>query len=124
MAHGIRAITEKLVFALALSFLGTQAMAAGALAIDSSQGNRYGFAHGYQSTNQAAEHALGKCGNGCQVVLDFKSGCGAYATDQSRGSTAYGWGTASSGNAAQNHALSACQSRGGSSCMVRSWACD
>nr|MBS0019018.1 DUF4189 domain-containing protein [Gammaproteobacteria bacterium] len=124
MFYRIRTITAKCSFALTIALFGSQAMAAGALAIDSNQGRGYGFAHGYQNTSQAEQRALNECGHGCQVVLRFNSGCAAYAADQSSGSTAYGWGTASSGSAAQNRALSECQSRGGSSCMVRSWACD
>jgi hypothetical protein len=115
-------ITLTAVFSL--SFLGGHAMAAGALAIDSNQGGQYGFAHGYKTTNQAAQKALSECGSGCQVVLEFNSGCGAYAADQSSGSTAYGWGTGSSSSAAQNTAVSECQSRGGSRCITRSYACD
>lgn len=109
---------------LITSLFGSNAFAAGALAIDNNQGSQYGFAYDYPNISQAEQRALSECGGGCQVVLQFNSGCGAYASDQSRGSTAFGWGAESSGSAAQNRALSECKSRGGSSCVVRSWGCN
>jgi len=124
MVSKISAVAAKLTFVLALSFLGGQAMAAGALAVDSNQGDQYGFAHGQPNTSQAAQRALNECGSGCQVVLQFDSGCAAFAADQSRGSTANGWGTASSASGAQSRAVSECQSRRGSNCTIRSWACE
>ena len=111
----------KIAFTLSISIFGSNVMAAGALAIDSNQGSQYGFAHGYSNIGQAEQRALNECGNGCQVVLTFPSGCGAYAADQAENSTAYGWAT---GSNAQNRAISECQSRGGTSCIVRAWACD
>lgn len=98
--------------------------AAGALAIDGNQGDQYGFSYNYGSMQEAEQRALSECGYGCSIVLRFESGCGAYAADQNYGSSAYGWGTASSGGEAQSRALSECASRGGSSCMVRSWGCN
>lgn len=95
MISRVRTVASKLALAMTLSFFGGQAMAAGALAIDSNQGSQYGFAHGYPNTSQASQRALNECGGGCQVVETFNSGCGAYAADQSRGSTAYGWATGS-----------------------------
>ena len=119
----IKVLVASCTFALTLCLIGGQAIAAGALAIDSNQGGQYGFSHGYKNFSQADQKALSECGTGCQVVLEF-SGCGAYAADQSSGSTAYGWGTGSSSSIAQNTALSGCQSHGGTSCIVRSYACD
>lgn len=124
MASKLGSIAAKLTFVLALSVSGTQAMAAGALAIDSNQGGQYGWSEGQSSIAQAEQRALNECGGGCRVVLTFSSGCGAYAADQAGGSTASGWGTASSGGAAQSRAISECQSRGGSSCQVRAWSCN
>lgn len=117
-------IAAKLIFALGVSFFSMQAMAAGALAIDSNQGDQYGWAEGYSDSSQAEQEALSQCGGGCQVVLRYDSGCGAYAADQYNGSSAYGWATASSSSDAQSVAISECQSRGGSSCMVRAWSCE
>lgn len=110
-----------LILGLALST--TQAMAAGALAIDSNQGDQYGFAYNYASSGLAEQQALSECGRGCQIVLRFSRSCAAYAADQSSGSTAYGWGYGPSAGAAQNTAMAECRSRG-SSCMVRVWGCD
>lgn len=124
MIHKTQTIVGKLTLALALSAIGTQAMAAGALAIDSNQGRQYGFAYNYPNMGQAEQQVLNECGYGCQVVVRFNTGCAAYAADQARGSTAYGWGTSSSGGEAQNIALSGCQSRGGTSCLVRAWGCN
>jgi hypothetical protein len=125
MFSKFRALSTKLVFGVIISFFAAQSIAAGALAIDSNTGKQYGFASGYQSTNQAEQRAMQECGSGCQVVLRF-NGCGAYAADQSRGSTAYGWAHASNGPTAQSLALSKCQAQGGSasSCKIRSWGCD
>lgn len=120
----ISRIATKLAFVLALSVSSTQAMAAGALAIDSNQGNQWGWSYGQASISQAEQRALSECGGGCQVVLTYSSGCGAYAADQSNGASAFGWGTSSSGSGAQSRALSECQSRGGRSCMVRAWSCN
>ncbi len=108
---------------LTLAMGAAQAMAAGALAIDSNQGDQYGFAYNYPSSGQAEQKALSECGRGCQIVFRFSRSCAAYAADQSRGSTAYGWGYGPSAGAAQNAALSECRSRG-PSCTVRVWGCD
>ncbi|HAT41006.1 MAG TPA: hypothetical protein DCS87_04665 [Rheinheimera sp.] len=102
----------------------SQAIAAGALAIDSNQGQQYGFAYNYATIDEASQRALSECGAGCSVVETFDQGCAAYAADQAEGSTAYGWGTAADGGTAQNYALHYCQSNGGSQCIVRSWGCN
>ncbi len=99
------------------------ALANGALAIDGNQGQAYGFSYDYPDMRGAEQRALRECGPGCRVVLRFSTGCGAYAADQARGSTAYGWGTAASSQAAQNRAMSECSARG-QRCMVRVWGCN
>ena len=99
------------------------AIANGALAIDGNQGQGYGFSYDYPDMRGAEQRALRECGQGCRVVLRFASGCGAYAADQARGSSAYGWGTAATGQAAQNRAMSECSARG-RQCMVRVWGCN
>src|SRR5688572_5092027 len=93
---------------LALGAAGN-AFANGALAIDSNQGPRYGFSYDYSTMSGAERRALNECGRGCRVVLRFSTGCGAYAADQARGSTVYGWGTARTGPGAQNRAMSECR---------------
>jgi hypothetical protein len=114
----------KALLALALSTAGVHAMAAGALAIDSNKGDQYGFSYDYPNPEQAEQRALRECGRGCHVVLRFGNGCGAYAADQSKTSGAYGWAITPSSNGAQKTAVSECQAKGGSRCMVRSWGCD
>jgi hypothetical protein len=104
--------------------LPTHAFAIGALAIDSNQGARFGFAYDHASINDAESRALNECGNGCQVVKTFTSGCAAYAADQADGSSIYGWGTGSNPNYAQSNALNYCRNYGGSQCIVRSWGCN
>jgi hypothetical protein len=110
---------------LILAFQGP-ALANGALAIDSNQGDQYGFSYNHPSMGAAEQRAVSECGRGCSVVLRFSSGCAAYAADQARGSTAYGWATAGSGGAAQNAALNECRQRGAgrANCTVRAWGCN
>lgn len=97
----------------------------GSLAIDGNQGRSYGFAYNYSSQSDADERATSECGRGCYVVLTFGNGmCGAYAADQSSGSTVYGWGKASDAGTAQNYARNACEQRGGRSCIIRVWGCN
>ncbi len=124
MIHKIKTISSKLAFALALAMIATQAMAVGAIAIDSNHGSRYGFSYDYPTRAQAEQRALNECGYGCQVVLDFDTGCGAYAADQASGSSVYGWGTSTSRDGAQNRALSECKAQGGSRCIIRVWGCN
>jgi len=111
-----------LALGLAMGASGT-ALANGALAIDSNQGSRYGYSYDYPTMREAERRALRECGPGCRVVLRFPTGCGAYAADQEPGSTAYGWGTASSSGAAQSRALSECRARG-RNCIIRVWGCN
>ena len=120
---------EPLSMLRALSLLSAGLMlaghvhAAGALAIDERQGDQYGFSYDYPSMNDAANKALNECGRNCQVVQTFANGCAAYAADQRRNSTVYGWGTASNGGQAQATALQYCRSNGGVQCTVRAWGC-
>lgn len=112
-----------LAAALALAVQGA-ALANGALAIDGNQGDQYGFSYNHPTMGAAEQRALSECGSGCQVVLRFSSGCAAYAADQSRGSSVYGWYQAGSGGSAQSGALNECRSRGGRACQVRVWGCN
>ena len=115
---------NKLCLALLLMLASTQAMAVGALAIDSNQGSAYGYSVDYDNTYDARNRALSECGSGCSVVVDFDSGCAAYAADQAAGSTVYGWGKDSSESSAKNRALYECENHGGSNCIVRVWGCN
>lgn len=110
--------------ASALLMIPGYAGADGALALDSNQGDQYGWAVDYPTMSEAEEEALGECGNNCRVVLRFATGCAAYAADQQRASTIYGWATASDSHTAQNRAMTECMNRGGTSCMLRAWGCN
>lgn len=107
-----------------LLFAGSPAMAAGSLAIDTLQGEKYGFSFNHPSVDQADQRSLRECGADCSVVLRFNGECGAYAADQTKGSNAYGWGTGSTSSSVQARAMSECRAKGGSSCKVRAWGCD
>lgn len=120
---------KKLVLAIAVFAIAVPSIsvAAGALAIDTNQGDQWGWAVNYPSQADADRRALNECGYGCSIVMRFSNTCAAYAADQSRGSTAYGWAYGySNSSGAQNRALQECQARGGagSYCIVRVWGCD
>jgi hypothetical protein len=117
--------TAGTVAAFVLTFAAAGvASANGALALDSNRGARYGFSYDYPTMRDAEYRALNECGPGCSIVLRFRTGCGAYAADQAQGSTVHGWGTAGSGPAAQNRAMSECRAHGGKRCVIRAWACN
>ena len=95
----------------------------GALAIDESQGDQYGWAVDYQTAGTAGQRALSECGPGCSVVLTFER-CAAYAADQDAGSTVDGWAESyDSASGARTRALAECSTRG-SGCTVRVWGCN
>ena len=97
---------------------------AGALAIDTGQGGKWGWAADYPAMRDAEQRALAECGTGCRIVMRFESGCAAYAADQAQGSTAAGWASGlGTGSGARQAALSACAERRGADCIVRVWAC-
>ncbi|MFN3571072.1 MAG: DUF4189 domain-containing protein [Polaromonas sp.] len=120
----IKTAAARLAFALLIALGGGQAMAAGSLAIDTLQGEKYGFSFNHPSIDQADARAMRECGADCSVVMRFRAECAAYAADQARGSNAYGWGTGATSGAVQQRALSECRAKGGSSCKVRAWGCD
>ena len=96
----------------------------GSLAIDSNQGSVWGWSIDYPMPEAADRRALSECGDQCRVVMRFSGECAAYAADQAAGSTAYGWANGfESGSGARGRALSECQRKGGTSCIVRSWGC-
>lgn len=114
----------KLIFGVALCGMTGNALAAGALAIDGNPGGTYGWSVAQADSKIAAEAALNRCGIGCQIVLRFDTGCGAYAIDLSMRSSVSGWGAAATARAAQNRAMSECMLHGGRSCVVRVWGCN
>jgi hypothetical protein len=124
MLSRIQAAAARLTLLLILALAGGQAMAAGTLAIDTLQGEKYGFSFNHPSIDQADARAMRECGGDCSVVLRFRAECAAYSADQAKGSNAYGWGTGATSAIVQARANSECRARGGSSCKVRAWGCD
>ena len=60
------------IFAILIAMLfASVASANGALAIDSNQGDQYGFSYNHGSMQQAQSRALSECGYGCRVVQTF-----------------------------------------------------
>lgn len=121
MNSWLRAAVAKTLAALTLTILSSQAMAAGALAIDEKQGAKYGWAVDYPTFEQAEKEALKKCGSGCNIVFTFSGGSAAYSADQSKGSTIFGWGRAASADRAKQIALEEARNRGARSPIVRAW---
>ena len=96
----------------------------GALAVDESQGEQWGWAVDYETSAAAGAAALRECGSGCAVVLTFAR-CGAYAANQANASTAFGWAQSHGlADESRQRALAECRSRGGSECLVRAWGCN
>lgn len=97
------------------------------LAIDSRNGDQYGWAVNYNSQNDADTRALKECekngGNKCQIVLRFKGGCGAYVVERGNPSL-YGWGTADSRQEAEQLAKNEARAQGGKDLVVRAWGCN
>jgi hypothetical protein len=118
---------KTILYAAALTIglgIANNVFAWGSLAIDNNQGRAYGLSYDYPTAQEADARALKECGYGCQVVKNFATGCGAYAADQSYGSTTYGWGLATTGQEAQDIALNYCRQSGGANCMIRVWSCN
>ena len=114
----------RLILGVALCGMTGSALAAGALAISGNPGGTYGWAVAMANSDLAATAALNRCGIGCQIVLRFDKGCGAYVIDESIRSSISGWGAADTAHAAQNRAMTECMLLGGRSCVVRVWGCN
>ena len=96
----------------------------GSLAIDSNQGQVWGWSINYATAADADREALSECGTLCRIVMRFSGECAAFAADQEQGSSAHGWANGyNSGAGARSRALAECRSKGGTSCVVRSWGC-
>lgn len=124
MISGMKALAARLAVGALMVFAGSHAMAAGSLAIDTLQGEKYGFSFNHPSSELADQRSTRECGPDCSIVLRFAGECGAYAADQAKGSNAYGWGTGTTSSNTQARAMSECRAKGGSSCKVRAWGCD
>ncbi len=124
MISAMKMLVARFAVSALLVFASSQAMAAGSLAIDTQQGEKYGFSFNHPSSDLADQRSTRECGPDCSIVLRFAGECGAYAADQAKGSNAYGWGTGSNSSNTQARAMSECRAKGGSSCKVRAWGCD
>ncbi len=116
-----------LVCAVALStaFLALpHADAVGSLAIDKNHGSHYGWSVNQEDADDADRAALEHCTGECTVVLHFEHTCAAYAADQDRGSSVYGWSMGDDADDAKDKAIERCSNQGGEKCVVRVWGCD
>ncbi len=113
----------KMIMGIFVLVYPAMSLAGGALAIDQKKGDQWGWAIDYPQQSEANERALKECGEGCYIALEFSNGCAAYAADQTEGSTVWGWGRAASEGEAKSIASQSCSSRGGTSCLIRSWGC-
>lgn len=98
----------------------------GSLAIDARNGDLYGWAINYSSYAEADRRALSECeenGGDCQVVLNFKGGCGVYVVEPGN-PYLYGWGVADTKAEAQEIAMAEARAQGGSNLIVRVWGCN
>jgi hypothetical protein len=117
-------ILSTILLITALASFNHHAYAYASLAIDTNQGNRLGYAWGYDNAYDADQRALVECGQSCRIVKNFSTGCGAYSADQSYGGTAYGWGVATTEKQAKDIALGYCKDEGGTECIIRVWTCN
>jgi hypothetical protein len=94
----------------------------GALAIDRNDGDRYGWAVNYETSQVAEDRVFAECGQGCSVVLRFSDECAAYVVERGN-SSLYAWGRAPSLATAQSIALREASARGGRDLVERVWGC-
>lgn len=101
----------------------------GALAVDRSNGFRYGFAFDHPTRTAAEAFATAECtkrGGSCTVVLSWAgTGCGAYRTIAGEVGTAYGWGLAPTHPGADAIAMAEALKRSnGNHPSNNAWACN
>ena len=75
MIRVLKSMGAKLAMAAFVLMTGGQALAAGSLAIDTLQGEKYGFSFNHPASDQADQRAMRECGPDCAVVLRFGGGC-------------------------------------------------
>jgi hypothetical protein len=95
----------------------------GALAFGA-QSLSWGDAWGKSSAAAANQTALQSClahGNDCKLVSSFSNTCGAVAAVEAKHAFMTGLGRTQ--NAAQNAAMTSCQSKIGGKCEIEVWAC-
>ncbi len=98
----------------------------GSLAIDTRNGDIYGWAINYPSQKEADKRALEECkkrGSNGHIVLNFKGGCAAYVVERGNPDL-YGWGTANTRTEAVNIATKEARAQGGKDLVVRVWGCN
>jgi len=117
-------VTAAAILLAAICCGSVSAFAAGALAIDSFRGSKFGYAIDRPNADVAKSDALTQCGPGCTVVVTFENTCAAFAADQSKDSGSNGWGYGATKEQSQATALRYCAQYGGISCQVRVWACE
>jgi len=119
----IRAIAVALALAMGLRIAAQADHTYGALAVDNEREQRFGIAYSYRSRDDARSRARRECGRNCSIVSEFEE-CIAYAADETRGSSVFGWGENRSRRSAEDRALYECSRHGGRRCVIRGWACN
>ncbi len=101
---------------LGLSACGGNDDLYGAIAYSSSTGVVAG-AYNYESSTEAVNAALSKCGTGCALVLQFEEEdtCGAFVNSPNG---QWGVGTDDSKSGAVDKAVRSCEGKGGVDCKV------
>lgn len=108
---------------IAIASLGPRAEAAGALAVGAC--GAYGEAHDYPNVAAARASALRECrGKGCQVVVNLRGNCAAYAVDGANPCQTSAFASGPHLGKAQNAALRSCYGKGGKDCVIRVFVCD
>jgi hypothetical protein len=97
----------------------------GALSHDDATG-KYGLSWDKQTQQQADDAAMKDCAEGaCKIIFRTKPRqCGAIATSEKEGSTAWGGGVKGTRDAAQLAAIQDCQKRTKGQCKVRAAGCN
>jgi len=124
----MRRTTMLAVFFSALLATGTAAPALagyGALARDDATG-KYGLSSDKATQTQADETAMKDCvESSCKIIFRTRpKQCGAIATSEKRGSTAWGGAVKQTRDAASLAALTDCQKRTAGQCKVRASGCN
>lgn len=121
--RSLRQSLSSLLCVLGVTLSGS-AFGFGALAIDHNHGEAYGASYNHETQRRADRAALDECGHGCTVVVRYNTGCAAYAADQTRGSTVYGWAPGHTEIQAKRKAMRNCANYGGQNCLIRVWSCE
>jgi hypothetical protein len=115
--------TKLMIAVMLLMVVGAQPVFAGgdmfgAIAYNIDNG-AYGWAVDRVTQMEADAAALEHCGQGCEVVVQFKNTCAAIALGDDN---AWGWARADQKAVAQRNAVANC-AKHGTGCVVKAWAC-